>query len=234
MNDSEPVDPAALPQWLRRLAAAARDVVPADILRHVPPEDGSGRESAVLIVFSDGADGPSVLLIERSADLRKHAGQVAFPGGAVDASDATHVFAALREAEEEVGLDPASVQIVSQLPAVFIPPTGFLVTPVLAWWPDPHEVAPVDSAEVARVANVALDELADPANRFVIRHPAGYVSPGFDAGGLFIWGFTALLLDRLLELGGWARPWDTEATRDFPPDFAGRPSWAATVTPEDG
>src|SRR5690348_12251421 len=104
-------------------------------MHYLPPEDGSARESAVLIVFSDAADGPSVLLIERSADLRKHAGQVAFPGGALDATDETHVLAALREAEEEVGLDPESVQIVSQLPALFIPPSGFLVTPVLAWWP---------------------------------------------------------------------------------------------------
>lgn len=234
MSDTELVDVATLPQWLRRLATAARDVDPANLLRHVAPQDGSGRASAVLIVFSEGPDGPSVLLIERSADLRKHAGQVAFPGGALDATDPTHVFAALREAQEEVGLEPTAVQIVSELPAVFIPPTGFVVTPVLAWWPEPRELSAVDPAEVARVANVALAELADPANRFVIRHPAGYVSPGFTAGGLFVWGFTALLLDRLLELGGWARPWDTEATRDFPPDFPGRPSWAATVTPEDG
>lgn len=226
MSESEFVDVTHLPVWLRQLASAAREIAPGDLMHYLPPDDGSARESAVLIVFSEAADGPSVLLIERSADMRKHAGQVAFPGGAVDASDETHVLAALREAEEEVGLDPESVQIVSQLPALFIPPSGFLVTPVVAWWPDPHPVAAVDPAEVARVANVPLAELADPLNRFVVRHPAGFASPGFQAGGLFIWGFTALLLDRLLDLGGWARPWDAAIERDFPPDFAGRPRWA--------
>lgn len=226
------IDVARLPQWLRQLAEAARTVTPSDLMKYLPPDDGSARESAVLIVFSEGQHGPSVLLIERSAQLRKHAGQVAFPGGAVDATDETHILAALREAEEEVGLDPASVRIVSQLPALFIPPSGFLVTPVLAWWPAPHDVAPVDSAEVALVVNVALTALADPANRFVVRHPAGFASPGFQAGGLFVWGFTALLLDRLLELGGWARPWDETVTREFPPDFAGRPPWAEPSAPE--
>lgn len=225
-------DTSDLPVWLRPLAEAARSVEAGATSRFVPPEDGSARESAVLIVFSDGRRGPSVLLIERAADLRKHAGQVAFPGGAVDATDATHVLAALREAEEEVGLDAATVRIVCELPPLFIPFTGFAVTPVLAWWAAPHEVGPVDPREVARVANVAIDALADPANRFIVRHPLGYVSPAFETDGLYIWGFTAMLLDQLLDLGGWARPWDDSATREFPPDFAGRPPWANPVGPD--
>lgn len=181
-----------------------------------PPEDGSGRASAVLIAFAATDDGPGVLLIKRADTLRRHPGQVAFPGGAVDETDADHVATALREAEEEVGLDPASVQSVGRLPPIFIPPSGFVVTPVLAWWHDPHPVAPVDAREVDRVELVPISALVDPANRFTTIHPSGRVGPGFDVQGLFVWGFTGILLDRLLTLGGWNRPWDRTRERTVP------------------
>jgi 8-oxo-dGTP pyrophosphatase MutT (NUDIX family) len=204
---------------LRTLAEAAGSVDGSDLSRFLPPDDGSGRQSAVLMAFADGPRGPSVLLIERSADLRKHAGQVAFPGGSLDATDASLERAALREANEEVGLDPASVRIVAELPAIFIPVSGFVVTPVLAWWQHPHPVRPVDAAEVARVELVPVAELADPANRFMVTHPSGWLGPAFEAAGLFIWGFTAGLVDRLLEFGGWARPWDDSVRRELPAQF---------------
>jgi hypothetical protein len=70
---------------------------------------------------------------------------------------------------------------------------------------------------------VPIAELVDPANRFSVPHPSGLVGPGFQAGGLFIWGFTAILLSGLLELGGWARPWDASVIRPLPPSVAGRP-----------
>ncbi|MEP7180257.1 MAG: NUDIX domain-containing protein [Pseudonocardiales bacterium] len=88
----------ALPEWLRPLAAAARSVEPGDLSRFLPPDDGSGRASAVLMALTETADGPGVLLIERAADMRTHAGQVAFPGGAADADDPHRVATALREA----------------------------------------------------------------------------------------------------------------------------------------
>jgi 8-oxo-dGTP pyrophosphatase MutT (NUDIX family) len=210
-----------LPTWLRALAAKAQGLDGADISRFLPPDDGTGRASAVLIAFAEGPSGPSVLLIERAADLRKHAGQVAFPGGSLDPTDASLNAAALREAEEEVGLDPATVRVVAELPAIFIPVSGFVVTPVLAWWETPHEVGPVDAAEVAKVALVPIAELADPANRFRVTHPSGWTGPAFEAGGLFVWGFTAGLLDRMLEFGGWARPWDETVLRPLPPVLGG-------------
>lgn len=212
-----------LPEWLQPLAHAARTVRADQMSRFLPPHDGSGRRSAVLMALGETADGPSVLLIERSADLRKHAGQAAFPGGSIDPGDADEAAAALREADEEVGLDLASVQVVGTLPAVFIPVSGFVVTPVLAWWRTPHPVAPVDPIEVARTAVVPIAELADPANRFTVLHPSGRVGPGFRAAGLFVWGFTAGLLDRLLALGGWERPWDPSRHEPLPDRLIGRP-----------
>jgi 8-oxo-dGTP pyrophosphatase MutT (NUDIX family) len=230
---SELPEPAVdqLPGWLRPLATAARGLKPGDLSPFLPPDDGSGRASAVLMAFTETADGPGVLLIERAADMRTHAGQVAFPGGAADPHDPHRVATALREAEEEVGLDPRSVHVVAALPEIFLPPSGFVVTPVLAWWSDPHPVVAVDPAEVAGVAVVPIAELAEPANRFRVLHPSGWLGPGFAAGGLFVWGFTAGLLDRLLTLGGWARPWDESQRRDLPARIGGRP---APPPPADG
>jgi 8-oxo-dGTP pyrophosphatase MutT (NUDIX family) len=210
-----------LPDWLQPLADAARAVRPEDLSRFLPPDDGSGRRSAVLMAFAATDDGPGVLLIERAADMRTHAGQVAFPGGATDPDDPHAVATALREAEEEVGLDPSTVVIVAELPALFLPPSGFVVSPVLAWWTEPHPVAPVDAAEVARVAVVPVEALANPDNRFRVVHPSGWFGPGFEVDGLFVWGFTAGLLDQLLQLGGWARPWDDSRLRPLPAASSG-------------
>ena len=81
---------------------------------------------------------------------------------------------------------------------------------------DARSVAAVDPLEVARVERVPLAELLDPANRFRVRHPSGYVGPGFSASGLFVWGFTAGLLSRLLALAGLEQPWDTSRVRPVP------------------
>jgi 8-oxo-dGTP pyrophosphatase MutT (NUDIX family) len=204
-----------LPAVLRQLAAGARVVRAEEISRFLPPKSG-GRPSAVLMLFATGPQGPDVLLIERAASLRSHAGQPAFPGGALDPGDVGPVAAALREAQEEVGLDPASVEIIAELPALFIPVTGYVVTPVLAWWRAPHAVQPVDTGEVAAVVRVPVSELVDPANRQRVRHPSGWVGPAFTVGGLVVWGFTAGLLDRLLRLGGWERPWTPGPINELP------------------
>jgi hypothetical protein len=143
--------------------------------------------------------------------MRNHAGQPAFPGGAADPGEVDPAVTALREAVEEVGLDPTSVDVEALLPPLWIPVSGYLVTPVLAWWREPHPVAPVDPAEVASVARVRVADLANPANRLRVRHPSGWIGPAFSAGGMVIWGFTAGILSVLLEMGGWAEPWDTAA-----------------------
>ena len=204
------------PQWLEPLLAVAGDADARDITRFLPPKDG-GRPAAVLILFGEGAEGPDVLLIERAASLRKHAGQPAFPGGALDPTDDGPVAAALREAEEEVGLDPSGVVVLATLPELYLPVSGFVVTPVLAWWRRPTSVAPVDPAEVAGVVRVPIQELSDPANRVEVHHPAGRIGPGFAVRDLLVWGFTAGLLDALLRMGGWERPWQPAAVRTLDP-----------------
>jgi 8-oxo-dGTP pyrophosphatase MutT (NUDIX family) len=209
-------DSDSVPGWLRDLADAASKMEINPLAQ--PPAHG-GRASAVLVLFADdpgsGPDHPDLLFIQRSADLRLHAGQPAFPGGAIDAADDGPVAAALREAKEEVGVEPDGVDVVGTLPELFIPRTGFRVVPVLAWWREPHAVAPVDAAEVAAVERISVSELADPETRVTVRGPSGYLGPAFRVKGMLIWGFTAVLVDRLLAVGGWERPWDPAKVIDL-------------------
>lgn len=205
-----------VPDWLQPLAAALPTVRGEYFTRFLPPPEG-GRDSAVLALFGDGPDGPDLLLIERAATLRSHAGQPAFPGGAQDAEDDGPVGAALREASEEVGLDPRSVEVLGVLPALWLPPSGFVVHPVVAWWRAPHDVGVVDTDEVAAVVRVPLSELTDPARRYQVSHPSGFVGPAFEVAGLVVWGFTAGLVAGLLRLGGWERPWDPTRVESLDP-----------------
>jgi 8-oxo-dGTP pyrophosphatase MutT (NUDIX family) len=202
-----------VPGWLTALARSAEQMAVPLALR--PPACG-GRPAAVLILFGDGPGGPDLLLVQRSPSLRQHAGQPAFPGGVIDASDQGPVGAALREAAEEALVEPSGVQVLAVLPELHIWRSGFLVTPVLAWWQRPAPVGPGDPAEVSAVARVRIAELADPANRLAIRYPSGQAGPAFRAGGMLIWGFTAMLVDRLLALGGWELPWDAESAEELP------------------
>ena len=207
-----------LPDWLRPVARGAADVRPEQLSRFLPPESG-GRASAVLILFGEGADGagPELLLMERSSSLRSHAGQPSFPGGALDPQDGDPegdgpLRAALREAEEETGLDPSGVQVFAVLPRLYIPVSGFVVTPVLGWWRRPTPVGAVDLAETARVFTVPVADLADPANRATVAHPSGYRGPAFLVADALVWGFTAGLIDRILHFAGWERGWDRSKT----------------------
>jgi 8-oxo-dGTP pyrophosphatase MutT (NUDIX family) len=171
----------------------------------------------VLILLGEQPEtGPDVLMLRRSDTMRSHAGQPAFPGGATDPDDVDAAATALREATEEVGLVADTATVVVTLPRLWIPVSGYIVTPVLAWWHAPHPVGPMDPREVAAVARLPIAELVDPANRLRIRHPSGYIGPAFDVGGMLVWGFTAGILNTLLELGGWAVPWDVGRVADLP------------------
>ncbi|AEW95240.1 MULTISPECIES: NUDIX hydrolase [Streptomycetaceae] len=207
-------DVRGLPAWLAPVAEVAAVLPPEELSRFLPPADG-GRPSAVLILFGEGPDGPELLLMERSRSLRSHAGQPSFPGGSLDPQDGDPegegpVRAALREACEETGLDPAGVQIFGVLPRLYIPVSGFVVTPVLGWWRERSPVRVVDPAETERVFTVPVAELADPGNRAMVTHPSGHRGPAFLVCDVLVWGFTAELIDRILYFSGWEREWDRE------------------------
>ena len=202
----------APPRWLADLATVAENMPVPPPLR--PPAAG-GRPSAVLLLFADGPDGPDLLFIQRSAGLRQHPGQPAFPGGAVEDADTGPVAAALRETAEEAGVNPGDVDVLCTLPELFIAHSGFRVVPVLAWWHSPGPVSAVDPGEVAAVERIGLSELADPACRLTVRHPSGRSGPAFRVKGLLIWGFTAALVDRLLALSGREIPWDATVVHEL-------------------
>jgi 8-oxo-dGTP pyrophosphatase MutT (NUDIX family) len=220
--------PGDLPEYLHRLLDTGADLP----LRHrMPRPTATARRSAVLILFGEGPRGADVLLIEKSAHLRTHAGQPAFPGGGADPGDEYPVGTALREAEEEAGIDPDGVRVLATLPELFLGPSDNLVVPVVAWWDDPRDVSVGDPREVARVARVPLTELTDPANRFRARHPSGYIGPAVGVAGMVVWGFTAGLLDAILEAAGLARPWDQSDIRELPVLGARRPQLPGTLDP---
>ncbi|MGY1705949.1 NUDIX hydrolase [Geodermatophilus sp. SYSU D00697] len=219
-----------LPEYLHRLLDASVDLP----LRHrMGRPSATARRSAVLILFGEGPRGADVLLIEKAAHLRTHAGQPAFPGGGADPDDDYPVGTALREAEEEAGIDPDGVRVLATLPELFLGPSDNLVVPVVAWWDDPRDVAVGDPREVARVARVPLADLADPANRFRTRHPSGYVGPAFGVAGMVVWGFTGALLDAILEAAGLARPWDQDDVRPLPVLGIRRPRLLGTFDPAE-
>jgi 8-oxo-dGTP pyrophosphatase MutT (NUDIX family) len=205
-----------VPQWLTRLAGQAGDLtVPP---RMQAPAQG-GRPSAVLLLFGETDGEADLLIVQRGAHLRRHAGQPAFPGGAMEPSDGGAVGAALREAAEEVGVDPAGVEVLAVLPELFIARSGFRVTPVLAWWRKPSPLVPASDGEIVSAVRARLADLADPANRLTVRLPNGTTAgPAFRLHGMLVWGFTAAVVDRLIALGGWERPWDAGREEDLPPD----------------
>lgn len=129
------------------------------LLALLPPEP---RAAAVLVGLLESVEGPGVLLTVRAANLRMHAGQIAFPGGAIDAGDADPAATALREAHEEVGLDPAGVNVLGYLPDQFVL-TGFRITPVVARLPAGFE-ARLQAEEVQESFVLPLDHLLDPDN----------------------------------------------------------------------
>lgn len=174
--------------------------------------EGRGRRAAVLILLTLVAGDWDLLLIRRASRLPSHAGQMAFPGGAVEPDDNVRepgdmAKVALRESCEEVGLAPEEATVVSVQPAEPVSGGTFVVSPVIAWRAAPVRRLVPFGPEVAAIHREPVARLADPANRILVRHPSGNTGPGFVVDGQMVWGFTASLVDRVLRGGGWARPW---------------------------
>ncbi|MFN0193325.1 MAG: CoA pyrophosphatase [Aestuariivirga sp.] len=169
-------------------------------LARIVPEGAVLRPAAVLVPIIRGLEGLSVLLTERTAHLRQHAGQVAFPGGRIDEGDDGPVAAALREAEEETGLAPRFVEPIGFLDT-YLTATAYGVVPVVALVERGFELRPHDG-EVASVFEVPLSFLMDPSNH--LRHSREWkgLTRSYYAmpyGERYIWGATAGMIRNLYD-----------------------------------
>jgi 8-oxo-dGTP pyrophosphatase MutT (NUDIX family) len=157
--------------------------------------------AAVLVGMVDRPDGLTVLLTQRTAHLTDHAGQISLPGGRVEPSDPDHIFAALREAEEEVGLPPSHVEVIGRLDT-WITGTGYEIIPVVGFVRVPYPMIP-DPSEVADVFEVPLRFIVDPLNHQSASRESNGVTRTFFVlpyENRYIWGATAGMLINLAEV----------------------------------
>jgi 8-oxo-dGTP pyrophosphatase MutT (NUDIX family) len=185
----------------RGLIGRGPGCVPGDEGAASAERDAAATPAAVLVGLVDRSDGPALLLTQRTDHLRDHAGQICFPGGRIEPNDESAAAAALREAEEEIGLDQARVGILGELP-LYQTVTGFRIQPVVGWISPPFELRP-DPFEVAEAFEVPLHYVLDPENHRRQSYRRGPVTRDYYVlpyQGRFIWGATAGIIVNLARL----------------------------------
>jgi 8-oxo-dGTP pyrophosphatase MutT (NUDIX family) len=184
----------------KRLEPVERADLLSDTLEGQRPH---ARKAAVLIGLFDQQGETCVVFIRRSSRLRSHGGEIAFPGGGVERTDSSLIMTALREAQEEIGLDPSRVEVLGVLEPVYTVVSNYLALPVVAFLPGGLGQVKLQSSEVTEVLVVPLRVLADPS----IYHSEEWTRGGltrtihfYDYGPYRIWGATARMLRTFLEL----------------------------------
>lgn len=189
-------------EWLAARLARERAIVDEpEVPRFVLPPQRTPIPAAVLVPVVNHPQGPTLLFTQRTSHLHDHAGQVSFPGGRVDDGDDDRIATALREAEEETGLERDRIEILGRLPDYDIR-TGFRVTPIVGWVEPPFELRP-DPFEVEQVFEVPLGFFLDPANhQRHSREVNGTVSHYYAMpyGEHHIWGATAGMVHMLYQI----------------------------------
>jgi len=180
--------------------AAQQQMIPRPRGIRPPEASGQPRQGAVLVALYDKEGQTHLVLTRRRDDLNDHAGQISFPGGRREDGEALQA-AALREAEEEIGLRPEALTVLGRLDCLYIPPTDYEVHPFVAW----HQGRPLfrrQVTEVAEILEVSLAHLLDPANRheepWEFRGMTVQV-PYFLVEQHKVWGATAMMLSEFLE-----------------------------------
>lgn len=161
------------------------------------------RESAVLALLYPHREDLHLVFMQRTLDGRVHSGQISFPGGSREATDRDLVHTALREAEEELGIVPATVRVLGQLTPLYIPPSNFMVYPTVGYSPTRPTFVP-DPQEVAGVIEASVSQLRARTSRVQasvqIHNGLRLDVPAFRAAGHIIWGATAMMLNELLAI----------------------------------
>jgi 8-oxo-dGTP pyrophosphatase MutT (NUDIX family) len=164
-------------------------------------ESRGGTDAAVLLALYGWPRRPGLIFTERRADLRRHAGEISFPGGRQDKGDVDLAATALREAEEEIALDPAAVELTGALPPVSTFVTGYRVHPFVGLVADPAELGlEPNPAEVETVLTFSLELLREGYGmRRLVRRGVPIHTPTYEVEGHLIWGATARIVGDLLE-----------------------------------
>ena len=162
----------------------------------------NAKKSSVLILLYSTNEGIKTVLIKRSEYKGVHSGQISFPGGQLEKTDSSLTFTAIREANEEIGIDASKVEVIGYLSKLYIPPSNFEVLPVVAFYNSKPQFK-IDKTEVDKTIEVKLELLMDDntkQNTEINLHSLKFTTPCYNINGNIVWGATAMIISELLEI----------------------------------